>query len=257
MMSIIFMQRVLDLTPLDIGWLQLVGNLAFGVAVVLSGRLADKLGPRVLVLLGVGIFAMGFFTFATVNETVTANTLILLLACRLGAYGIMTSPNNLSTMRSIPETQIVMASGLFSLMRGISGTLGPVLSVTWYEQRYHVYVQRYMAENDLNAWGLQEGLITVSQFLQWNGEPATLLGVKTAALLHRRLLAEATTVAYQDYFFVAALVAVGGLLFALPWETLGDLTHRRVTPARPSPAPVATLAPATSTSNPDASVAAH
>ncbi|HEY7495567.1 MAG TPA: hypothetical protein VIH59_31235, partial [Candidatus Tectomicrobia bacterium] len=34
---------------------------------------------------------------------------------------------------------------------------------------------------------------------------------------HERLLAEATIAAYQDYFFLAALVVVLSMLPALPW----------------------------------------
>lgn len=248
-MSIVYMQRVLGLTPLDIGWLQLAGNLAFGVAVVLAGRLADKFGTHILVIVGLTFFALGSFTFSSVNEMVTAGTIILFLTYRLGFYGFITSPVNLSAMRAIPETQIVMASGLLSLVRGISGTMGPVLSVTYYEQRYYVHIQRYAAENGLNAWGLQEALGTVRQFLQGEGEPLMLLGVKTAALLQRRLLAEATTIAYQDYFFVAGLVSVGALWFALPWGALGNFVRRTLRSVRPNPALVAVSTPSSTTND--------
>jgi DHA2 family multidrug resistance protein len=244
-MSIVYMQHVLDLTPLDVGWLQLAGNLAYGVAVVLAGRLADKLAPNLIVLAGLGLLALGFFTFAQINETVTAGTLILLLACRLGSYGILGSPNNLSAMRAVPDTQIVMASGLFSLMRSISGTMGPVLSATLYEQRYYVHVQRYAAENGLNAWGIQEAMATVSQFFQWAGEPLATLGLKTSVLLQRRLLAEATTAAYQDYFFAAALVGAAAMLFALPWEKLAYLVRRTAPRPEASPVVASTTVPAT------------
>jgi hypothetical protein len=63
-----------------------------------------------------------------------------------------------------------------------------------------------------------------------------LLATKTEALLQQRLLAEATTAAYQEYFFVAALVGVLGILPALPWE---KLIHRQ------TPDEVSTVIPAT------------
>jgi DHA2 family multidrug resistance protein len=219
-LSIVFMQRVLDFTPLDVGWLLLVGNIAYGVAVLLAGRLADKFEPSVLVIAGLWTFSVGFFWFSTVNEMVTAGMLIVLLTFRLGSYGMVGSPNTLIAMRALPEADVVMASGLFALIRGISGTLGPVISAAFFDQRFLYHMQTYAANNDLNAIGLQEAVHNARQLLQWSGEIPTLLSVKTSALLQQRLVGEATTAAYQEYFFVAALMAVAGTLPALPWDKI-------------------------------------
>jgi MFS family permease len=242
-MSIVYMQRVLDFTPLHVGWLLLAGNIAYGVTVLIAGRLADKMEASAVVIAGLCLFAVGFFWFATVNESATGFTLSLLLAFRLAAYGLIGSPNNLQAMRALPETDIVMASGLFALVRGIAGTVGPVASAAYYDQRYAYHIQTYAADNDLNAMGLQAALTALHSTLQWAGEIPALLATKTAALLEQRLLAEATTTAYQEYFFVAALVGVLSILPSLPWEKIfrhyvpdAVETTMRETPRLPSSA---------------------
>jgi DHA2 family multidrug resistance protein len=226
--TIVFMQRVLDFTPLDVGWIQLAGNVAYGVAVIVAGRLADKINPSLLVVTGLGIFAMAFFRFAGINETVTVGTLVFLLALRLTAFGVVGSPNNLSTMRSLPEEQVVMASGIFSLVRSVSGTMGTAISATIFEQRYFYHVRLYAENNDLTSLGLQNALAAVQQFLQWAGEIPVFLSLQTMALVHQRLLAEATTAAYQDYFFLAALVGMLAMLPALPWVECWRLVRVRL-----------------------------
>jgi hypothetical protein len=50
------------------------------------------------------------------------------------------------------------------------------------------------------------------------GESPALLPVQTVGLLHQRLLAEATTLAYQDYFLLSAVLGGLAILPALPWE---------------------------------------
>ncbi len=217
-LSIIFVQRVLGFTPLDVGWLLLAGNIAYGVAVVLSGRLADKINNSLLVIVGLGLFALAFYWFADVNETVSVGMLVLLLSMRLTSFGIMGSPNNLSTMRAVPEEHVVMASGLFSLVRTISGTAGAAVSIAIYDQRYFYYVQRYIEDNSLTAQGLREGLNKVQHLLTWAGEIPATRAVRTSALIYRRLLDEATTAAYQDYFLLAALIGTLAILPALPWQ---------------------------------------
>jgi hypothetical protein len=171
------------------------------------------------------MFAAGFFWFATVNEMVTTGTLIILLAFRLAAYGVIGSPNNLTAMRALPEADVVMASGLFSLIRSISGTMGPVLSAVFFEQRYLYHGQRYAENNDLTTLGMQEAFTAVHHFLQGAGELPALLATETATVLQQRLLAEATTAAYQEYFWVAAVAGVVGILPAIPWEKLPRLVR--------------------------------
>jgi len=242
-LTIVFMQQVLPFTPLDVGWLLLAGNLAYGIAVVIAGRLADTTNPNILVVVGLGIFAVAFFWFAGMNETVTVGMLVLLLALRLTSFGIMGSPNNLAAMQALPEEHVVMASGIFSLVRSISGTIGTAISATFYEQRYAYYVQHYADNNDLTSFGLQEALTTVQQLLQGAGEIPAWLAMQAEALVHERLLAEATIAAYQDYFFLAALVVVLSMLPALPWveclhglrAALRSTPTRKALPAAPLP----------------------
>jgi DHA2 family multidrug resistance protein len=244
MITIVFMQRVLEFTPLDVGWLLLTGNIAYGIAVVLAGRLADKFSPSLLIIAGLAIFSVAFFWFAQVNETVTVGTLIFLLAMRLTSFGVVGSPNNLSAMRALPEDQVVMASGIFSLMRSISGTMGTAVSATIYEQRYFYHLQHYAENNALNALGLQEAFAAVQQFLHWAGEIPALLAVKTSALIHQRLLAEAATAAYQDYFLVAALIGVLAMIPALPWVEGWQRIRAAMTLGQaPAPEDLATVQP--------------
>ena len=239
-LSIVFVQQVFDFTPLQVGWLLLAGNLAYGVAVVVSGQLADRINTTLLTIIGLGIFVVAFYWFAAVNETVSAWVLVLLLTMRLTAFGVMGSPNNLNTMRAVPEEHVVMASGIFALMRSISGTVGAAVSVTIYDQRYFYYVQRYAEENDLNALGLQEALTTVEHLLTWAGDLSVTLAARTSAAVQQRLLAEATTAAYQDYFVLAAAVGALAMLPALPWQAWCQRLHRLLWsqgPAQPASTP--------------------
>jgi DHA2 family multidrug resistance protein len=219
------MQQVLQFTPLDVGWLLLAGNIAYGIAVVVAGRMADTMNPNILVVAGLGVFAVAFFWFAGVNETVTVGTLILLLALRLTSFGIVGSPNNLSAMQALSDEHVVMASGLFSLVRSISGTLGTTISATFYEQRYFYHLERYVEDNDLTSIGLQEAQASVQHFLHWAGELPAFLLQQTDTVLQQRLLAEATTIAYQEYFFIAALVGVVSMLPAFPWGGVFQAIH--------------------------------
>jgi hypothetical protein len=53
--------------------------------------------------------------------------------------------------------------------------------------------------------------------LQWSGEIAALIPTKTMALIRDRLFAEASTAAWQDFFWLNAMVAIFCLFPALPF----------------------------------------
>jgi EmrB/QacA subfamily drug resistance transporter len=233
-LTIVFAQQVLDFTPLHVGWLLLTGNLAYGITVILAGRLADRVPPSLLTIAGLGLFAFAFCWFANMNETVGTGAFILLLTLRLASYGVVGPPNNLSAMQQLPEEQVVMASGVFTLLRSIAGTLGAAVSVTFFEQRYFSLVQRYAENNDLNALGLQDALTAVRHFLSTAGEVASGVAVQTTAVLQQRLLAEATTMAYQAYFLLAACTSLLAILPALPIQECWQVIWQRVEPLRKS-----------------------
>jgi DHA2 family multidrug resistance protein len=219
-LTIVFMQQVLQFTPLDVGWLLLAGNIAYGIAVVVAGRLADTMSPNALVVAGLGIFAVAFFWFAGMNETITVGMLVFLLALRLTSFGVMGSPNNLSAMQTLPDEHVVMASGIFSLLRSISGTMGTAVSATFYEQRYFYHLQRSIEDSGRAVMGLQEAQVAITHQLERAGELAAFRALQTDAVLQQRLLAEAATIAYQDYFLLAALIGVLSMIPALPWIEL-------------------------------------
>lgn len=223
LLTIVFMQQILDFTPLDVGWAMLAGSIAYGVAVLVAGQLADRMSPNILTLIGLGIFSAASFWLAGINEVVSINMLIVIISLRLISFGVMGSPNNLSTMRGLPEEHVVIGSGIFSLIRSISGTVGTALSATIYDQRFFYHVQEYADKHYLHLLGFQEAMSEVRNTLQWAGEIPTLLSTKTWALLHQRLIAEATTAAYQDYFLIAALIGVLATIAAIPYTELFSL----------------------------------
>ncbi len=68
----------------------------------------------------------------------------------------------------------------------------------------------------------------VQNFLLWTGEVTTQVTSKTLALMHRRLLAEASAAAWQDYLLFNALFA---LLAIIPALLVNSRLWRRSQPA--------------------------
>src|SRR5215470_15406322 len=215
-MFTVLMQRLLGFGPLVVAWVQMPPNLIYGVGVLLVGRLSDRLPTYVLVIAGLLMYVAIFVGFRGINEVTTLNMFMTFLIVRFIAEAFIVSPNNLATLEALPESQVYMATALSGLLRSIANTMGPAVATVMWDRRYTYHLQHFAENTPLDAWGFTAALSGLQQTLRWSGEIAAQVPVQTMALMQDRLLAEAGTAAWQDYFWFNALLAILCLFPALP-----------------------------------------
>jgi EmrB/QacA subfamily drug resistance transporter len=215
-MFAVLIQRLLGFEPLMAAWVQMAPNLVYGGAVLLVGRISDRLPTYTLVMSGLLLYAAVFIGFMGINEVTTLGMMTTFLIIRFIAEAFIVSPNNLATLEALPESQVYMATALSGLMRSIANTLGPAVAAVVWDQRYTRHLQHFAEETPLDAYGLTAALGGLEQTLQWSGELLAQIPSQLMALLQDRLIAEASTAAWQDYFLFNALLAILSLLPALP-----------------------------------------
>ena len=213
----VLMQRLLGFEPLLVAWAQMTPYLVYGAMVLLVGRLSDRLPCHVLVLSGLLVYAANFWGYAGLNEVTTVAMIMPFLMIRCTAEAFIGSPNNLATLEALPENKVYMATALSGLLRSIANTMGTAMAAVVWDQRYNYHIQQYAENTPLDAFGFTAALSGWQQTLQWSGEAAMQLPTQTLALMQNRLLAEATTAAWQDYFLFNALLATLCLFPALPF----------------------------------------
>ena len=138
------------------------------------------------------------------------------LIVRFVAEAFIVSPNNLATLEALPESQVYMATALSGLLRSIANTMGPAVATVLWDRRYTYHLQHFAENTPLDAWGFTAALNGLQQTLHWSGEIASQVPAQTMALIQDRLLAEAGTAAWQDYFWFNALLAILSIFPALP-----------------------------------------
>jgi EmrB/QacA subfamily drug resistance transporter len=211
----VLMQRILGFEPLLVAWTMMPANIIYGMTVLLAGRLSDRLPPQLLVVVGLAMYATTFIGYSGVNAWTTALTMTTFLSFRFIAEGLIVSPNNLTALRALPESQVMMASGLIGLLRSIANTLGPAVSAVLWDQRFGRHIQYYAESSPVDSFGFTMAMRELQNMLIWGGEIATQISTKSMALMQRRLQAEASTAAWQDYLLYNALMAIFAVLPAL------------------------------------------
>jgi EmrB/QacA subfamily drug resistance transporter len=213
----VLMQRLLGFEPLLVAYNQMLPNLVYGAAVLLVGRLSDRVPTYVLVISGLVMYVAGFLSYAGVNEVTTFSMIMTFLMIRFIAEALIVSPNNLATLEALPENKVYMATALSGLLRSVANAVGTAVAAVVWDQRYNHYIQQYAEETPMDSHGFVAALSGFRDTLQWSGEIAAQIPTKAMALMRDRLLAEASTAAWQDFFWFNALVAMLCLFPALPF----------------------------------------
>ena len=112
-------------TPAALGWIVNAYTVVFGGLLVLGGRLADRIGRRQILLLGVTVFAIGSAVCAA-----APNADILIAGRGLQGVGAaLAAPSSLAIVTTIAPTgpQRIRALGSWSAVGAIGGAAGVLL----------------------------------------------------------------------------------------------------------------------------------
>jgi len=236
MMSVLI-QRLMGFGPLIAAWVQMPPNLVYGAAVLLVGRLSDRLPTYALVITGLVMYAAMFAHFGGVNEVTSLAALMTFMIVRFIAEAFIVSPNNLATLEALPESKVYMATALTGLLRSIANTMGTAVAAVLWDRRYIHHMQQFAENTPLDASGLDSAMHGWQQTLRLSGELTAQLPTQTMSLLQDRLLAEASTAAWQDYFLYNAILAALCIFPALPcWRRTKYQESTPVSTAEATPA---------------------
>lgn len=127
-----YLQNIQGYDTQQVGLLLAPVPIALGVAAPIAGVLSDRMGTRVITIVGLLVMLVGFYCLMSLDEQTTILGYVLrFLPVGLG-MGIFQSPNNSAIMGSVPPAQLGVASGLLAMTRTLGQTVGiAALGAVW------------------------------------------------------------------------------------------------------------------------------
>jgi EmrB/QacA subfamily drug resistance transporter len=120
----LYMQNILGYSALEAGVRSLPSTVLIIVTAPIAGRLADRVGPRNLIVVGMLLIAASLY----IQTHITVHTGYGLL---FGAFtvmgvgiGLTMSPMSTAAMNAVETTKAGVASGILSMSRMVGGTFG-------------------------------------------------------------------------------------------------------------------------------------
>ena len=120
----LYMQNILGYSPLEAGVRFLPSTVVIIFAGPISGRLADRFGPRPLMVAGMLITAVSLLWQSRIEvDTSYAFLAPAFVLMGLG-MGLVMSPMSMAAMNAVDRSKAGVASGTLSMFRMVGGTFG-------------------------------------------------------------------------------------------------------------------------------------
>ncbi len=219
----IMLQHIYYYPPFQAGLFFLPPALVMGTTSIVTGRLADRFQPKILLLIGLLALIYASLQFCRIDAWTTGGVLLGLILMRRAAQAFCNTPLTLLSLRHVPEKQLRMATGLFSLHRNLAGAVGVALSATLLDAREAVHTLRYAERQMLYPMGTQHATETIREVLMRDGQVGDTLNRMTSDILRQKLGEGAALASYQDVF---AIFVVLTLVCLVPVFLLRNSTRR-------------------------------
>jgi EmrB/QacA subfamily drug resistance transporter len=220
----LFLQNVRGLTALETGILLLPAVLGSVVTMPLGGRLYDKIGPKIPVVVGLVIAAAGTFWMHTIDTTTPDNLLRLMLFVRSMGIGLAMMPVMTYALASVEQKMTAQASSIMNVSRTVFASLGIALFATMLSNFQKTNLATISQTFTPGSPETMQFVSTVQVILMQAGQTLEAARQTAVYLLYQLANLRASVAAFQAQYFIAAVIISVGVIpsFFLPFGRQKD-----------------------------------
>jgi EmrB/QacA subfamily drug resistance transporter len=131
----LYLLNVVRISPLSAGLAMATLPLCTTLLSPVSGRLADRLNPRWVAILGLCIIFLGVFFYAGLSDGSTLTWIIFVLAVLGTGIGLFIPANEKAAFATVPSRDYGMLSAMLTAFGTGSGALGTTIAVALAEAK--------------------------------------------------------------------------------------------------------------------------
>jgi len=209
----ICLQTLMGYTAFLAGWVLGPGGLMAMISMPIAGRLITRVNPKMVLFTGTMITAYSMLMMSWFNLSADFYTVAWPRVVMGFGMGLLFVPLTTLTMSWIHKEEMGNATSVFNLLRNLGGSFGVAFASTLVSRRAQFHQGRLTEGMSILDRNFQEAVPLVSNILKGQGFAPSQLDAGTLGLVYKKLVKEASMMAFNDTFFVlAALMALAGLL---------------------------------------------
>ena len=222
----LFLARIAGFNALQIGQAVFSAGLAMVLAAPLVAKFSRKVDMRILIALGLALFAGSLWQLTAITSRWTGIELFWPQFIRGFSMLLCIVPATNMALGSVPPERLKMASALFNTMRNLGGAIGIAAINTWLNARTNLHWLRLSENMPVASPELSDWLHRVTAHMLDVTPDIVAAKSRAVAVLARTTYREASAMAFADTLWIMSMLFFGALL-------LVPLIRR---PAKPSAA---------------------
>ncbi len=209
----IYLQNSLGYTALQAGSVFLPVGIIQGIVAPISGRISDKLNPKIPLFIGVVIFAFSFYLNSKLSWLTELNFIMMSLYLRGLAMGLMFTALTTVSLSEISRDKMAQASAITNSIRQLGGSLGVALLATLLTTRVNFHSQVFGGAINPRSEIFQQTTSRIKYHMQNEaGSAPSNASRQSQALLLSNINKQAFIQGVDDDFLLAGIITlIGGI----------------------------------------------
>ncbi|MBM4454420.1 MAG: MFS transporter, partial [Chloroflexi bacterium] len=125
----LYLQYNKGLSPRDAGIVLVAAPVIQAIFSPMAGRLSDRVEPRLVASVGMGLTAAGLFMFTFLNSSTSISYIVMALVILGFGFALFSSPNTNAVMSSVQNRSFGVASATLATMRQVGMMLSMGLAM--------------------------------------------------------------------------------------------------------------------------------
>lgn len=126
----IYMQTMMKWSPLESGLILLPGGLIMGLLSPVTGKLFDKIGGRILSIMGMLTIMIGALLMAQFSQNTTQLYVIISFSVTMLGNAMIMTPMKTQALNALPRQYIAHGTAMNNTIRQVSAAIGTGILVT-------------------------------------------------------------------------------------------------------------------------------
>ena len=208
----LFLGRVRGFSSAEIGTTVCVTGLGMLVSAPVTVRLLQRIDPRLVMALGLGVFFVSLWLFSEIGPEWGFAELFLPHFLRGVAGMLCVVPAANIALAGLVGEELQHATGLFNLLRNLGGAIGIAGVNTWLQDDTRLHLARFGEALGSQGQAAQQALSELaSRFELGSGDAAQALQMGQRAI-ERLIARESLTLAFDDSFRLMAWMLLATFL---------------------------------------------
>jgi DHA2 family multidrug resistance protein len=184
-----------------------------GITAPISGRISDKISPKLPLFVGVILFAFSFYLNSKLSWLTEEKYIMFALYLRGLAMGLMFTALTTVSLLEIPREKMAQASAITNSIRQLGGSLGVALLATLLTSRVSYHSQVFGAALKSDSEVYHQTVNKMKYRIQYDaGSSPADAARQSQALLLSNLGKQAYIQGINDDFLLAGIITlIGGI----------------------------------------------